>query len=340
MSPIWLLPLALSAAQTQRSVLADLERVDKALATAEARLRRNEAQRTGLQKELARTETDLAVAVVRKREAFEQFRRRVQALDRMPAGARLVLLGGSRTLADYLQTARVLRWVAGHDRRLHDSYVDEATRLENLESSLVARRQELEKIEIGLRATRDELAASRQERIDLLKDVLTTTATAARAANERSAARRTLADMVRKLSPAGRQSRSFAGNRGRLPWPTLGKVDVAFGQQIEREFGTVTAHNGIDIRAPSGSRVQAVAGGNVAFADWLRGYGRLVIIDHGEGYHTLYAHLGAVTVARGEVIEQGKEIGAVGDTGSLRGTLLYFEIRAKSVPVNPARWLR
>ncbi len=322
MSPIWLLPLALTAAPTHKSVLADLERVDKALATAEMRLRRNVAQRASLQKELARTEIDLAVAVVRKREAFEQFRRRVRALARMPTGARLVLLGGSRNLADYLMTTRVLRWVAGHDRRLHDGYVDDAARLENLESSLAARRQDLERIETGLRATRDELAARRQERVDLLEDVLTTKTTAARAAKERTAARRALADMVRKLSPAGRQSRSFARNRGRLPWPMLGQVDVSFGQQIEREFGTVTAHNGIDIRAPAGSRVQAVAGGRVAFADWLRGYGQLVIIDHGDDYHSLYAHLGAVTVARDEVVEQGKEIGAVGDTGSLRGTLL------------------
>ena len=146
--------------------------------------------------------------------------------------------------------------------------------------------------------------------------------------------------MVGKLLPAGRQSSSFAGNKGRLPWPATGTVDVAFGSQVERDFGTVTTQNGLDIRAPAGTRVQAVADGHVVFADWLRGYGQLVIIDHGKGYHTLYAHLGAIDVKRGAPVKQGLQIGSVGDTGSLRGTLLYFELRQASVAVDPARWLR
>jgi septal ring factor EnvC (AmiA/AmiB activator) len=146
--------------------------------------------------------------------------------------------------------------------------------------------------------------------------------------------------MIGKLEPAGTPASRFSGNKGRLPWPALGPVDVAFGQQIEREFGTVTTQNGYDIRAPAGTRVQAVFAGRVVYADWLRGYGRLVIIDHGEGYHTLYAHLGTAVVQRGDAVAQGTEIGTVGDTGSLRGTFLYFEIRDKSVPVDPKLWLR
>lgn len=335
-----LLCLLVGATPSEKSVLAELERLDKALVASETRLREVEAQRASLHKELASIETERAVAEVRKAEALQRYSRRLEVLARMPAGARLVLLGGSRSLADYLETTRVLRWIAAHDKSLHRGYVQEAERLARLEASLEARRGQIEALEVEQRQQRDQLAERRQERADLLASVLRTKATAARAGRERRAARRALADMIGKLKPAGRPASRFADNRGRLPWPALGRVDVPFGQQIEREFGTVTTQNGCDIRAVAGARVQAVFAGTVVYSDWLRGYGRLVIIDHGEGYHTLYAHLGEETVQRGDSVSQGDEIGTVGDTGSLRGTVLYFEIREKRLPVDPELWLR
>jgi septal ring factor EnvC (AmiA/AmiB activator) len=336
----WLLALALCAAQSERSVLVELERFDKLLSAAEARLAEIAAERASVQREIARLQAELAASRVRGQEAFGQFARRVRALAQMPAGARVVLLGGSRSLSDYLESTRVLRWVAAHDRQLHDHYVSEANKIAALEEAMRVRRQSLTRLEVEQRDKRDTLMVGRREKLALAEAVVKRRDLAARLAVERSSAGRSLAAMIRKLSPVGHPRRRFADNRGRLPWPAVGPVDVSFGQKIERDTGTATTHNGLDIRATTGTDVQAIAAGEVVFSDWLRGYGQTVILDHGDGYHTLYAHLGTRGITVGDSVAQGATLGTVGDTGSLKGTLLYFEVRHQGRPVDPAIWLR
>ncbi len=327
-------------AQPQRSVLQDLQALDRELVEAEEKLLTLESQLQQLEQSVASMETEVAATRVRAAEAFDLFRRRVRALAKMPTGARLVLLGGARSLADFLEASRVLRWVAEHDRRLQRSYVDEVSKLEALETRLAAQR-DLHKLTVAeARATRDTIAADRQERLHLLASVAERGELQSLTAREQRAARKQLASMVENLAPRVALAARFADNRGVLPWPVSGKVDVRFGQRVEHTYGTVTSHNGWDIRAPAGTPVQAIAGGRVVFADWLQGYGQLVIVDHGEHYHTLAAHLATIAAAKGDEVEQGTIIGTVGDTGSLRGTLLYFEIRERGAPIDPRAWLR
>ncbi len=335
-----LLLVLLAAAGGERSILQELERLDRDLGAAEARLAEIAAESAGVAKEVARLEAELGAARVRADEALARFAYRLRALARMPAGERLVLLGGSRSLADYLEATRVLRWVAGHDRALHRRYLTEIGRLQTIRDALQSRRRGLADLEAEQRVQRDRLAGARRDRLALAESVVERRDLAARVAVERSEAGKALARMVRKLEPRGRPSRRFGANKGRLPWPAVGPVDLSYGQKVERTTGTVTTHNGHDIRAAAGTPVQAVAAGQVVFADWLRGYGRVVIIDHGDQYHTLAAHLGATTVSVGDEVEAGTEIGTVGDSGSLRGTVLYFEIRHQGAPINPRDWLR
>jgi len=97
--------------------------------------------------------------------------------------------------------------------------------------------------------------------------------------------------------------------------------------------------NGVDVEAPAGAPVRAIAPGRVVHAGWFKGYGNLVIVDHGEGYHTLVAHLASMQTAMGEEVDAGTVLGTVGDSGSLKGPYLYFEIREKGRPVDPRPWL-
>jgi len=341
MSVLWLWAgLQIFAAPSGRSVLADLQNLDRELVAAEENLLTVEGRRAEIQKELLRIDTDLAATRVRKAEAFAAFQRRVRALARMPAGARLVLLGGSRSLADYLEASRVLRWVAAHDRKLQTRYLAEAEKLSRLEEEITTRQKTQEELVQQARAERDAVAKHRQERLELLQSIAADRDLRELAAKERGTARRQLTNMIEKMAPKGDPAERFAANEGRLPWPAAGPVDVAFGQRVERAYGTVTSHNGLDIRAKAGSPVQAVAAGRVVFADWLEGYGQLVIVDHGEHYHSLVAHLGRIDVAVGDQVSAGTVLGTVGDTGSMRGTVLYFEIRDHGTPVDPAAWLR
>ena len=131
----------------------------------------------------------------------------------------------------------------------------------------------------------------------------------------------------------------FAKKKGKMPYPTKGHIEVAFGKVLNPKFNTVTFQKGLDIRAPENTEVTAVAGGKVVHAGPFRGYGNLVIVDHGDGYHTLYAHLASLAKAVGDEVEEGQGVGAVGDTGSLKGAYLYFEVRESGKPVDPKEWL-
>jgi septal ring factor EnvC (AmiA/AmiB activator) len=158
-------------------------------------------------------------------------------------------------------------------------------------------------------------------------------------ASKQQAGAAVLLHVLADLQPPQRISTHFEDNQHHLPWPARGPVTAEFGDRVELTFGTVTTHNGIDIRAVAGSDVQAIADGMVVHADWVHGYGQVVIIDHGEHYHTVMAHLGTVLVQSGDRVARGQVIGTVGDSGSLRGTVLYLEIRRGAKALYPRQWL-
>jgi septal ring factor EnvC (AmiA/AmiB activator) len=109
---------------------------------------------------------------------------------------------------------------------------------------------------------------------------------------------------------------------------------------LNPKFNTMTVQNGVDISAAQGAPVRAVAPGRVVHAGWFKGYGNIVIVDHGDGYHTLVAHLATMQTAMGEEVDADSILGTVGDTGSLKGPYLYFEIREKGRPIDPKLWLK
>jgi septal ring factor EnvC (AmiA/AmiB activator) len=121
--------------------------------------------------------------------------------------------------------------------------------------------------------------------------------------------------------------------------PTAGRIRVAFGRQTDPEFGTQTVRNGVEIEAPVGAKVVSVADGRVLFAGWFRGYGQMLIVDHGGNDLTVLGYLDALSVKKGDMVRAGQEIGTVGETGTLSGAGLYFEIRTAGKPVDPQAWL-
>jgi murein DD-endopeptidase MepM/ murein hydrolase activator NlpD len=145
--------------------------------------------------------------------------------------------------------------------------------------------------------------------------------------------RRRLADEV-----VGQVDGEFAKLKGKLIRPVSGKVTKKFGKDRHPKFGTVTFNNGINIKAKAGSPIRAVAGGKVEFVDWISGYGNCIIINHGGGYYTLYAHAEAIFVASGQQVAGREVIAEVGDTGSLNGYECHFEIRQGKEPVDPSAW--
>ncbi len=131
----------------------------------------------------------------------------------------------------------------------------------------------------------------------------------------------------------------FATLRGRMTWPAQGSVVGRFGLQRHEKLSTLTENPGIDIEAEEGAPVISVCSGEITKITWLRGFGNTVIVDHRDGYYTVYAHLEQIQVREGQVIRAGESLGQVGQSGSLAGPRLHFEIWSKREKQNPLDWL-
>lgn len=150
-----------------------------------------------------------------------------------------------------------------------------------------------------------------------------------------------LADLVERLGEATAEfpvdvDEPFGELKGTLAWPAPGTLANDFG--APRNGGPMR-WNGVVLDSPAGTRVRAIYTGRVAYSDWLPGLGLLVVVDHGDGYMSLYGHNQAVYTEAGDWVEPGEAIAEVGDTGGQQNPSLYFEIRRAGQPVNPREWV-
>ena len=189
-------------------------------------------------------------------------------------------------------------------------------------------------------ATREQKARERLvQRRNLVASLRTRAAREEKAAAELRSAAAHLEDTLRRMPTSPPAARGAGLVRGNAPRPLAGRVRAGFGRQIDKEFKTQTLRTGIEIAAPAGTPVTAIAPGRVLFAGWFRGYGQMVILDHGSGDLTVSGYLDEVHVAAGDSVAGGQPIGSVGETGSASGPGLYFEIRHDGKAVDPLLWL-
>ncbi|MDD0995611.1 murein hydrolase activator EnvC [Pseudomonas sp. TNT2022 ID1044] len=243
------------------------------------------------------------------------------------------------------------------------------TQREELDKVRQERQQVLAKLNADVKARDQKLAAREQDQADLSKVLKTIEETLARQAREAEEARQKAliaqqeaekkrlreaqaqadeTDAPRKpvkSSPGALVSSSgetfggaFASTRGKLPWPVDGRLVARFGES--RGDDARTKWDGVLIGASAGSTVHAVHGGRVVFADWLRGAGLLVILDHGNGFLSLYGHNQTLLKSAGDVVKAGESISTVGNSGGQNTPALYFAIRQQGHPSDPAQWCR
>lgn len=193
-----------------------------------------------------------------------------------------------------------------------------------------------------LRAERERLESEKRTREVLLarlrQEIQAGGAELARLGSDRQRLEKLLADLTRMLAdipPSLDRRRDFAHMRGRLPWPAPGPIQHPFGSP--RGVGDL-AWQGVVLGAREGETVRAVHHGRVAFADWLRGYGLLVILDHGGGYMSLYGNNQALLRETGDWVEPGQPLAVAGTSGVAGPAGVYFEIRKDATPLNPGRW--
>jgi len=352
---------AADARRREASLLSELETIDKRLndkrkqvAILDARIKHVQGEVGDLQHDIARLETLRAG----QEDAMAQ---RLRAMYRLQVqgGALPALLAGDDPVAQAVRV-RHLTTLATVDARMIQEYRVNSEGLADRKDRLEVRRKEMASLRTEADSERAEADREAGKRRALLGRVRDERAYHDRMVGELDEATRRLEAFIRDLQEKRRVAKippaptkplkpapgevtpgtGLGAMRGRLEWPAAGRVVEEYGMRVNPRFGTKTFRNGIDIDAVEGSSVHAVYPGHVLYTGWFRGYGNLIIVDHGSEYYTLYAHVADIKVSEGDDVKQGQVIGTVGDTGSLQGPRLYFEVRYQGRPQDPAQWLR
>jgi septal ring factor EnvC (AmiA/AmiB activator) len=330
---------ALAALKEQQgSVLEVIDLIERRARRTEERAALLERELKALRRrgELARRQESVARLLLE--ENVDRLTPRLRALYRLQRRGRLDVILSAGDFSSLVWRSRALSTLLDRDLSL----VRETQRAVHFQERS---RRALERVQETVAARARQLAFERTlslQQQELLSMALTRVASdaqqSARLVRELEQAERRLTRMIDQFE-AETDTSTFAALKGRLAWPTAGLIEVGFGKVVNPRFNTVTFQKGLDIRARPGAPVTAIAPGRVVYASWLRGYGNLLIVDHGGGYHTLVAHLARFSTAVNSDVAPGDELGAVGDTGSLKGPYLYFEVRKNGIAVDPAGWL-
>ena len=298
-----------------------------------------------IEKRIADAETERQ-EVKKRIEAQEQHvARRLVALYKLNWLGNLNVLASAESINGMVQRKAALERILAVDNIEREALLLNYERWSFLQIDLENSRKEELALEAGYENRIRKLDRERAVRAALLDDVRSrkTLKTAAIAALKNAAGE--LDAVMASLNhghtlPSAPPPGSLGTLKGLLDAPVKGKIINFFGPFKNTRYNVMNFRSGIDIQSDRGEPVQAVFSGKVLFADWFKGYGNMVIIDHGHNYCTLYAHIEELFKQKGDTVEGGEVIATVGDSGTLSGPGLYFEVRHHGKPEDPQTWLK
>lgn len=252
----------------------------------------------------------------------------------------------SDSYGDFQRRLRYLSAVSARDYGLLETFKHDMATMQDAERQREAARVGMLAYKRSTEKHLDEIKAVKKEKKLYLTKLTQEKESYERALQEleRSASR--IDSLLRELEQRRRAAAARPpsaslpkGVKGGLPWPAEGSVLTYFGRQKHPTFNTYVQRKGIEIRTVEGSAIHAVMPGTVVYADWLKGYGLVIILDHANGFFSLYAHASKILTSVGAHVTSGQAIGETGDTGMTGENTLYFELREGAEPVDPLQWL-
>jgi murein hydrolase activator len=291
---------------------------------------------------------------------------RVRALHQLNTLGTLPVLANADSWMDFLKRKSALSMVIEADQRLLESLAADRRQQEELLAQLSQRRSERGRLEAAMHRELADLTARLAERTDLLARIQSEASLQEELIKGLKASAEALDTVITQLNqpeppkpvqkvepepetvaaaseeagPPQKGPRPFIKLKGLLNLPVNGKIISSYGHYRSAEFNVMNFRSGVLIRADRGEPIHAVANGTTLFADWFKGYGNMLIIDHGDHYYTVYAHLEELFKARGDSVDADEVIATVGEAGTLTGPGLHFEVRHHGKPVDPLTWLR
>lgn len=329
------------AKRRERSVLEDLDATDRRLTEIEANLKKQQRRIRTTRSEMRKVEKEIAATRGELDRKKEWMKVRLRAMQRYgQSGDLLVLLTSTDDMAGFMRRWKYLERISLTERKAIEQYAENLKKLDEKKKQLEALASQLKREEERIRLTEASLTEKKKDKATLLASVRREKTSHEKLFRELREASKRLLDVIRKLEEKETyEGKGFPALKGRLAWPVDGRVAIPYGSQKDPKFNTPVFRNGIYIKTGDDS-VQSVYSGKVVFADWFKGYGNLVIVNHGEGYHTLYGNLSETFLKVGDIIKVKDIIGKVGESGILNAPSLYFEVRYKGKPLDPVQWLK
>ena len=248
----------------------------------------------------------------------------------------------SNNVTDLMQRLKYMDLIVQQDSQMLQDYLTKLEQIKQDKSSLYTVRAKLVSLKKNTVSKKREIEKTKKEKSVYLKKIKRKKNLSVKVKKELLAASNNLNSLIDKLlmKLVSGEGLDISDKKGRLKLPLKGRILNKFGRKRVKEYESYIVYNGINVRAKRGTPVQAVFDGKVLYTGELEGYGNLVIVGHGKEYHSLYGHLDSIKVAANKVVKTGEVIALSGDSGSLEGETLYFELRKNGKPIEPVRWFR
>jgi len=330
------------------SAVAELRRIDNELARAQAELELAEQRAASTRREVEQAERDVASAETSLDERRRQFETRVVAAFKYGQMSLTDVFSSVRDVSDLVVTTTFVNAVVQNDRSLVDEMSSLLAALSERRAEAIAMRVEADHARDEASRIESDISARLAQQRAMTDQVNRTQATLARSLRDLQQDRTALEEHLAELEAAQRlierkireaQARDVGNTGSGWVKPTNGWLSSGFGNRFHPIHRRNILHAGIDLAAATGTPIVASRGGIVIHAGWIGGYGHTVMIDHGAGVTTLYAHMSAYSVENGQYIAQGGRVGLVGMTGTATGPHLHFEVRIAGVPQNPCGYI-
>lgn len=243
---------------------------------------------------------------------------------------------------DLLQRIKYLETVTAYDSSIFERYQEKLRALELERENLLQTQARLMELEQEAVNKKEEIRLEREGKASLLAKLKNEKKIALQARQELINATSSLNNLIMGLEKrlSSGEGLNFEEAKGVLPLPVQGAILNRIGKRKDSSYESYIVYNGINIKTPKGTPVRVIHEGKVLFAGPLEGYGNLIIVGHGEQFHSLYGHLDEIITAVGKKVRSGQIIAKSGDTGSLVGESLYFELRRMGKPIDPSGWFQ
>lgn len=325
----------------------DLE-VDKA----EDEIRKTEEELEELESSIVKITEELETAEVNLAEKQELFNQRIRVMYMNGETGYLEMLLASEDVNDFLSRKEMLQSIAEYDKDLLKYMKNQRDIIDGKKKELEMKKEDLDKAKARLVEEKKELEKASQEKAALMRELESDKEALQKQFDKLDQDSRAIEQKILQLqSPntsygggavSGGSSSGPVASSGRMQWPSpsCGSISSSFGYRIHPVLGTSRLHTGIDIPAAHGTTVVAAESGRVIASGWQGSYGKTVMIDHGGGIVTLYAHNSNLLVSVGQTVSKGQSIAQVGTTGMSTGAHIHFEVRQNGRHVDPMGWLR